>query len=296
VLASQPFYGIAPVRPPRSVHRVERSTESKRAWRLWIGLILLAFIVGIAIFAPSIAPYNPTTIDPSARLMAPGESHRFGTDMYGRDLFSRVLYGAQPSLMVAVGAVLLGLIPGVLLGLLAGSRRGLFDQFATQIMDAWIALPGVLVALVLVAMLGRSLTVLTIALGVSSIPTFYRVTRAETLRAYTALYVKAAESLGAHPSQILLRHILPNIAASLIVLVSVTVSRMLLATSGLSFIGLGAPPPSPEWGSLLAESRSHLHDAWWLIWFPGLAISLTTFAFYSIGNALRDRLFGGGQF
>jgi peptide/nickel transport system permease protein len=268
----------------------ERQPIHQYSWRLIVGAVLLAMIVGTAVLAPSIAPYDPLQLDPSARLMPPNAAHLFGTDMYGRDLFSRVLYGAQPSLTVAMGAVVIGLVPGVLLGLLVGSRRGVVDQVLTQIMDAWIALPGVLVALVLVAMLGRTLMVLTLALGISSIPTFYRITRAETLRACTALYVKAAESLGAHPRQILVRHVLPNIATSLIVLAAVTTSRMLLATSGLSFIGLGAPPPSPEWGSLLAESRSHLHDSWWLIWFPGAAISLTTFTFYWIGTSLRDRV------
>lgn len=257
--------------------------------RLLIGIVLLAVIVSAAIFAPNIAPYDAAHIDPSARLLPPSADHFFGTDSYGRDLFSRVLYGAQSSLSVAVGAVTLGLLPGVLLGLLAGSRRGLLDQSLTQIMDAWIALPGVLVALVMVAMLGRSLSVLTLALGISTIPTFYRITRVETMRTSTALYVEAARSLGAQQRHILLRHILPNISASLIVLAAVAVGRMLLATSGLSFIGLGAPPPSPEWGSLLAEGRAHLHDSGWLIWFPGAAISLTTFAFYLIGNSVRDR-------
>jgi ABC-type dipeptide/oligopeptide/nickel transport system permease subunit len=270
--------------------QIEQFFQPQRSWRLLIGSGLLALIIGVALFAPSIAPYDPIRIDPSVRLTPPSAEHPFGTDMYGRDLFSRVIYGAQPSLMVAVGAVVIGLIPGVLLGLFAGSRRGVVDQVLTQITDAWIALPGVLVALVMVAMLGRSLTVLTVALGISSIPTFYRVTRAETLRASAYLYVQAAESLGATSWHLLLRHILPNIASSLIVLAAVMISRMLLATSGLSFIGLGAPPPSPEWGSLLAESRSHLYESWWLIWFPGAAISLTTLVFYLIGNSLRDRL------
>jgi ABC-type dipeptide/oligopeptide/nickel transport system permease subunit len=288
-LASYPILVDIPT-PSRTRQQVIPTVRPTRDLRLWIGLGLLAIIIGVAVFAPSIAPYDPVKIDPSVRLIAPSADHLFGTDMYGRDLFSRMLYGAQPSLTVAVGAVLIGLVPGVMLGLIAGSRRGVVDQFLTQIMDAWIALPGVLVALVMVAMLGRSLLVLTLALAISTIPTFYRVTRAETLRASIMLYVKAAESLGATPQHILLRHILPNIASSLIVLAAVTISRMLLASSGLSFIGLGAPPPSPEWGSLLAESRSHLHDSGWLIWFPGMAIFLATFAFYSIGTTLRDRL------
>jgi ABC-type dipeptide/oligopeptide/nickel transport system permease subunit len=257
--------------------------------RLVFGTALIGLVVLASSLAPQIAPYDPSALNPSERLLAPSAEHFFGTDMFGRDLFSRIIYGAQPTLLVAVGAMLLGLLPGVTLGLLAGQKRSLFDQILTQIVDAWLALPGVLIALVMVAMLGRSLAVLLLALGISAIPTFFRIVRAETMRIYSEEYVEAAVSLGADSRGILLRHVLPNIKSSIIVLCAITVGRMLLATSALSFIGLGAPPPSPEWGSLLAEGRSYMYEHWWLMWFPGAAIALTTFGFYLLGNCLRDR-------
>lgn len=279
---------------PQLQYRGEQQTRKRlRLFRLPLrlifGAVLVMLVILVSSLAPHIAPYEPSALNPSERLLAPSADHLFGTDMFGRDLFSRIVYGAQPTLQVAIGAVLLGLLPGTALGLLAGQRRSLFDQIMTQIVDAWLALPGVLVALVMVAMLGRSLTVLMLALGISSIPTFYRIVRTETMRIYNEEYVEAAVSLGADTHGILLRHVLPNIASSIIVLVAITVGRMLLATSALSFIGLGAPPPSPEWGSLLAEGRNYMYEHWWLMWFPGAAIALTTFGFYLLGNCLRDQ-------
>lgn len=256
--------------------------------RLAVAIGLIILIAVAALFAPQIAPYDPIAIRPADRLLAPSSAHLLGTDMYGRDLFSRILYGAQPTLQVALGAVSVGAIPGITLGLLAGSKRSLFDQLLTQVIDAWIALPGVLVALVMVAAFGRSLTVLTLALGVSSIPTFYRVARAETMRVSSELFVEAAVSLGSSPNAVVFRHILPNVMPLLLTLGTLSIGRMLLATSALSFIGLGAPPPSPEWGGLLAEGRAHMETSWWLIWFPGVVIAVTTFAFFLLGNALRD--------
>lgn len=256
--------------------------------RLKLALGLLTVIVFTVLVARQVVPYDPLTINPSQRLLAPSQEHLFGTDMFGRDLFSRILYGAQPTFQVAFGAVVVGSVPGVLLGLLAGSKRGWFDQLLTQVIDAWIALPGILVALVMIAAFGRSLLILTVALGISSIPMFYRVVRAETMRVSAEPYVEAAVSLGAQQREILISHIFPNILPSLIALLTISIGRMLLATSALSFVGLGVPPPSPEWGGLLAEGRDHLESSWWLLWFPGTALAFTTFTFFLLGNALRD--------
>lgn len=253
------------------------------------GLFILMTIGVVALLAPQIAPYTVDGINAQNRLLSPSWSHLFGTDNYGRDLFSRIIVGSRVSLGVAVSAVLIGLIPGVLAGLMAGTYRGLWSALLTQAVDAWLALPGVLVALVMVAAFGRSLTVLVVALGISAFPMFYRLTRAETLRAASELYVEAAESLGASRPRILLQHILPNIASPIIVMVSLACGRMLLATSALSFIGLGVPPPTPEWGNLIAEGRDYMHTAWWLLWFPGLAIGITTLGFHLVGNSLIDR-------
>jgi len=260
--------------------------------RRLLGALIVLAVCLMALFAPQIVPGDPSQIDARSRLQAPTLEHPFGTDAFGRDLFRRVIYGAQPSLGVSVFAVVLGAFPGILLGMIAGRRDGWLDHILTQVMDAWIALPGVLLALLLAAALGRSLVVLTLALGIGTIPMFYRVARTETLRVRSALYVEAAVSLGADSWRITRCHVLPNIASSMIVLCTVMVGRMLLATSALSFIGLGAPPPSPEWGGLLAEGRTHMHEAWWLMWFPGLAIALTTFGFYLLGNSIRDQQAG----
>lgn len=283
VVVSQP-----PARPILQL-ALKRSPGAAFAPRLKFAAALLLLIGVLALVAPHIAPYDPAAISAGDRMRPPSFSHPFGTDMFGRDLFSRVLVGAQPTLLVAFGAVLIGAVPGLALGLLAGSKQNWFDQLLTQVVDAWIALPGVLVALVMSAAFGRSLPVVAVALGVSSIPMFYRVVRAETMRVAAEPFIEAAESLGADQRTVLMHHIFPNIAPSFLALFTIAIGRMLLATSALSFIGLGAPPPSPEWGSLLAEGRSHMDANWWLIWFPGLALALTTFAVFLLGNALRDR-------
>ena len=182
-MASQAAIPQLQYRPEQQARR--RSRLFRLPLPLIFGAVLVLLVILVSSLAPHIAPYEPSALNPSERLLAPSADHLFGTDMFGRDLFSRIVYGAQPTLQVAIGAVLLGLLPGTALGLLAGQRRSLFDQIMTQIVDAWLALPGVLVALVMVAMLGRSLTVLMLALGISSIPTFYRIVRTETMRIYS---------------------------------------------------------------------------------------------------------------
>lgn len=253
-------------------------------------LVLVGTVIGFALFAPKIMPYDPNMMSISERLQAPSAAHWLGTDAYGRDLFSRIVVGARDSLSVAVGAVLISLIPGVLIGMIAGLKRGWLEHITTQIMDAWLALPGLLLALVMAAAFGRSLHVLMFALGLASIPAFYRICRAETMRVANEEYVAASVACGAALPHLLMRHILPGVAPSLIVIATLRVGQMLLATSALGFIGLGAPPPTPEWGALLAEAREYMHMAWWLMWYPGLAIALTVFGFNLLGDRLRDWL------
>lgn len=276
--------------PQPSVQISVRRLSLNRFSRRWIitvtAICMIALAVGVA---PLLAPYNPVAINAADRAQAPSFAHLFGTDHFGRDLFSRVLVGAQPTLQVALGAVMIGALPGLILGLVAGTKRGIFDQIVTQISDAWIAVPGVMVALVMSAAFGRSLLILAIALGISSIPMFYRVLRAETMRVSAEPYVEAAISLGATHRGLLFRHIFPNVAPAFIALVTISLGRMLLATSALSFIGLGAPPPSSEWGSLLAEGRAYMDEHWWLIFFPGLTIALATYVVFLFGTALRDQ-------
>lgn len=250
-----------------------------------VGLLLLA-----AAFAPVLAPVPPDTIQPGLRLQAPSLAHPFGTDALGRDLLSRVLYGARTALSMIVPAVLLSAVPGVGLGLLAGYFRGWLDQVLSRVMDAWLSLPGLLLAVVLVARMGPSLTTTIIALGIVGIPGYYRMVRNGTLSACQAQYVEAAHALGLGHGRILLRHILPNLASPIIVLVTLRLGTVLLAGGGLSFIGLGVQPPTPEWGALLAAGRDTMDLAWWVALFPGLAITASVVGFNLLGDGLRDVL------
>ena len=257
---------------------------------LVVGGALVGLMVLAALLAPILAPAAPDAIAPALRLQPPSLAHPFGTDGLGRDLFSRVLYGAQTALQMAVPAVLLAALPGVSLGLLAGYYGGLLDQGLSRVMDAWLAFPGLLLAVVLVAQLGPSLGTTVIALGLVGIPGYYRLTRNGTLSARQTLYVEAARALGLRDGRILLRHILPNLASSLVVLVTLRLGTVILAGGALSFIGLGAQPPTPEWGSLLAAGRDSMDRAWWVALFPGLAITATVMGFNLLGDGLRDAL------
>ncbi len=254
------------------------------------GAVIVLALALVAALAPQLAPYDMARISPADRLQPPSWEHLFGTDAFGRDLFSRVLYGARLSLAVAVLAVAIAALPGILLGVLAGMYTGFLESLLTRLMDAWIAVPSLLLAVVMAAALGRSTLVLALALGLVGISTYYRQARAETLLVRGALYVEAARALGCPELHTLRHHVLPNVLPSLLVLVSLRIGAMLLAVSALGFIGLGAPPPEPEWGALMAEGRDYLRQAWWLTFFPGLAIALTTFGLNLLGDGLRDAL------
>lgn len=258
------------------------------------GTTVVGILVLAALLAPLLAPSAPDLVQPALRLQAPGPGHPFGTDTFGRDLFSRVLYGARLALAMSLGAVCLSAVPGTLLGLLAGYHRGRFEQIASRAMDTWLAFPGLLLAIVLVARMGPSLTATLVSLGIVGIPWYYRMARTGTLSARHLPYVEAAQSLGARPWRVLLRHILPNIGSSLIVLSTLRLGTVLLAAGGLSFIGLGAQPPTPEWGALLASGREYLDSAWWLAVFPGLALTFSVMGFNLLGDGLRDLLAAAG--
>lgn len=257
---------------------------------LLAGAALVGLLVLAALLAPVLSPAAPDQMQPAIRLQGPSMAHPFGTDHFGRDMFSRVLHGARIALQMSLLSVLLAALPGIWLGLLAGYHRGWGEQILSRVMDAWLAFPGLLLAIVLVARLGASLETTVIALGVVGIPSFYRMARSGTISARQLLYIEAARALGIGHGRILLRHILPNLASPLIVLVSLRAGTMLLAAGGLSFIGLGAQPPLPEWGALLAAGRDYLDSAWWLALFPGLAFTLSVMGFNLLGDGLRDAL------
>ncbi|GAB4563270.1 MAG: ABC transporter permease [Anaerolineae bacterium] len=252
-------------------------------------LLLLPLLIG-ALVSAFWTPYPPDQIQVGPRLAAPSPAHPFGTDEFGRDLLSRVMAGAGIAVRMALGGVAISAVIGTGLGLVAGYHGRWIDGLASRLMDAWLGFPGLLLAIVVVARLGPSLTNAVIALGVLEIPVFFRLVRGTTLSTKGALFVEAAQAVGCTNGRILLRHILPAIQSSLIVLCTVRMGILLLAGGSLSFIGLGAQPPTPEWGLLLASGRRFLNQAWWLSAFPGLAITLSVLGFNLLGDGLRDRL------
>lgn len=260
------------------------------SWHAWVGGVLFSVVVLAAVLAPLLAPYPPDQLLPGARLLPPGPAHLFGGDAFGRDLFSRVLFGAQIALRMSFLAVMLSAVPGIFLGLLAGYYRGWIDQVLSRLMDAWLALPGMLFAILIIACTGPSLDGAILALGLAGIPSYYRLTRATALSLVQAHYIEASRAMGAGGPWIIIRHILPNMLTSLVVLTSLRMGTMLLAGSGLSFVGLGAQPPDPEWGALLAEGREYLDVAPWVVFFPGAAITLTVCALNLLGDGIRDHV------
>jgi peptide/nickel transport system permease protein len=250
-------------------------------------LVIVAFVL-IALFAPVIAPYEPAAMTFTSIEVPPSPGHPFGTDDLGRDVFSRVVHGARISLQVGLIAVGIAMTTGSLLGLLAGFFGGWWDGVIMRAMDVMLAFPGILLALAIVAILGPGLFNTMIAVGVAAIPVYARTARASTLSVLELDYVVAARALGARWPRIAFRYVLPNIAAPIIVLATVGVATAILSAAGLSYLGLGAQPPTPEWGAMLSDARAYLRSAWWIATFPGLAIMLVVMGFNLLGDGLRD--------
>jgi glutathione transport system permease protein len=251
---------------------------------------VLLLIVLAAIFAPFIAPYDPTTPDYNNVLSGPSLLHLFGTDSYGRDVFSRVIWGGRISLSVGVISVALGGVVGVALGLFSGFVGGWVDGVIMRFCDVLFAFPGILLAIGVVAMLGPGVTNVIYAVAVFSVPVFARLVRGSTLALKQTVYVQAARSIGVSRIKLVMRHILPGTLPAVIVYVSLRIGTAILTAAALSFIGLGAQPPSPEWGAMLADGRNYLGVADQLTLFPGLAIFVTVLAFNLLGDGLRDAL------
>lgn len=268
--------------------RLSRPTLPRLRPKFWVGGGLIGCIALITLLAPWITPYDPAEMLVQSRMAPPSLAHPFGTDFFGRDLFSRVLHGGQITLRIAFGAVAIAGVVGVSLGALMGLLGRWPERVLTQVMDAWLALPGILLAVVMVAAFGRDEWVLLLALGISNIPAVYRLSRIETQRAASREYIEAAIAMGAGQKRLLWRYILPDICPTLSVVLALQAARLLVAVSSLSFIGLGAAPPSPEWGALLADGRQYMHSAWWLMVFPGLMIALSVYAINLFSDGLRD--------
>lgn len=253
-----------------------------------IGGTLFLVLVVIAIAAPAIAPYNPIEQDYGQTLRPPSREHLMGTDNFGRDIFSRVVYGAQISLQVGLISVGIASVIGIPLGLAAGYYGGWLDSAAMRLIDVMLAFPGILLAFVIVAVLGSSLTNLMIAIGIGSIPGFARLIRGSVLSTRELSYVEAARVIGCRDPRVIGLHILPNVASPIIVYSTLKVATAILAGASLSFLGLGVQRPTPEWGVMLADGRNFLQQQWWISAFPGLAIMVTTLAINLLGDGIRD--------
>jgi peptide/nickel transport system permease protein len=254
------------------------------------GAAVVLFFVAMAIFAPMISPYGPTATDWAAVRKPPSWAHWLGTDEIGRDVLSRVIFGARASLKAGVVSVLISLSLGVPIGLLSGYVGGFLDGLLMRIVDAMLACPFLILAIALAAFLGPNLTNAMIAIGISAMPAFIRLTRAQTLSTKVEDYVEAARAVGNPHIRIVLRHILPNILAPIMVQATLAIAAAIIAEASLSFLGLGQQPPDPSWGSMLNTAKNFLSQAPWMAWWPGLAIFVVVLSFNLLGDGLRDAL------
>ncbi len=250
----------------------------------------LAVLVLLLAVAPPLLPYNPLTMLPSRQFLPPGAQHLAGTDLFGRDVATRLIYGGRLTLGIGVLAVLIAALPGTALGLIAGYYGRWADRLITWLVDVMLAFPSILLALTIIAALGPGVRNVILAVGIAGIPNYTRLARGQVLSARRQPYVRAAITVGCTNLRILLRHILPNILGPMIVLATLDVGWAILNASALSFLGLGVQPPAPEWGAMLNEGRGYLRNAPWVSAAPGLAITLTVLAVNLLGDSLRDTL------
>jgi len=280
---------------------MKRNSEKRKLWRerfdiLWrnalakTGLVVIAIYLIVAFLGPFFVPFDPYQLDLPNTLKAPSVEHFFGTDEFGRDIFSRIIMGARISLFVGVATVVISFVLGTLLGAAAGYCGGKTDSIIMRIMDIKLSFPDILLAIVVVTILGPGLQNVVIAVGVQSTPMFARMIRSTVLSVKESDYVLAARGLGANNMRILFKHVLPNCMAPMIVLGTLRIGTAIITASGLSFLGLGAQPPIPEWGAMLASGRNYLRAASWVSTIPGLAIMMVVFGFNVLGDGLRDAM------
>jgi dipeptide transport system permease protein len=260
------------------------------------GLVIVCLVLLLAALANQIAPYAPDLTDNTVFLVPPAwqsggsAAHLLGTDAIGRDILSRLIFGARLSLLIGVAVVTLSIVSGTVLGLLAGYVRGVFEVAVMRLMDIILTLPSLLLAIVIVAILGPGLVNAMLAVAIVVLPHYVRITRAAVIAEASRDYVTAARMGGASHLRLMFSEILPNCTAPLIVQASLGISAAILDAAALGFLGLGAQPPSPEWGTMLADAREFVLRAWWVVTFPGLAILITVLAFNLLGDGLRDAL------
>ena len=273
--------------PIRRVGWLARAVEPRGAG---VGLVVLLLVTLMALTADVIAPYNPSQIQPVGILLAPSVAHPLGTDAIGRDVLSRIVYGARASLLAGVVSVAVALVLGVIVGLVAGYNGGWIDDLFMRMVDALYSFPALLLALAITAILGPGLTNVMLAIGIVFTPAFARLVRGQTLSVRERDFVTAARVTGAGPLRILGAHIWPNVTAPIIVQASLQIAAAIVIEAGLSFLGLGVQPPTPSWGSMLKEGYQYMEQAPWLAFAPGVAIFLTVLAFNLFGDGLRHAL------
>lgn len=282
---------IAPPGPARAPGQiawiVRRFLRNKAAVA---GLIVVGLFVLVAIFAPLLAPYDPIKTNWSEIRHAPSAAHWFGTDELGRDIFSRIIYGARASLMAGVISVVIAFVVGVPIGIVSGYVGGVFDTVVMRVIDAFLAIPFLIMAIALAAFLGPSLTNAMIAIGISTAPIFARLARGQTLVVKVEEYIEAAYSLGVRPMTILTRYIFVNAFPPLLVQSTLAIATAIIAEAALAFLGLGQQPPNASWGSMLNTARMALSQAPWMSIYPGVAIFLTVLGFNLLGDGLHDAL------
>ena len=277
---------LAPVQSPaRRALRIFLRTPSGV-----IGLVLLIVIVGCSLLAPHVAPYDPVAYMPVDRMQGPSAKHLLGTDLYGRDLLSRVIFGSRISLSVSSISIALALVFGGLFGALAGFYLRWVDTLIMRVTDIFLAFPAILLAIALLAFLGGGFWNLTLAIAVAYAAPFTRVVRAAVLRTQGTMYVEASTALGATDARLLWRHVLPNAAGPVLIEITLRLAYAILAEAALSFLGLGTQPPAPAWGQMIADGRPFLETNPWISIAPGLAIMVTVLGFNLLGDALRDAL------
>jgi peptide/nickel transport system permease protein len=272
------------------------TVSNARRWPLglWLPILVLVLFVLAAVFAPLIAPFDPNAQNLLARMKAPGTTSRafhylLGSDELGRDLLSRLVHGARVSLMVAFSAALLSGTVGVLLGMLAGYLRGWVEVLVMRVVDVFLSIPAILLAIITVAVLGPGLVNVVVVLALTRWPRYARVAYGQTLGIANAPYVRLATLMGASAPRILFRHVLPNIMGAVTVVATLEFGLMVLFEAGLSFLGLGVQPPTASWGAMLSTGRNYLANAWWIATFPGLCLFMLVLSINLIGDDLRDR-------
>jgi peptide/nickel transport system permease protein len=282
--------GAARKSPNQTVRNLRRFLIGNRL--NLFGLILVALFLFLSVFGSVIAPYDPTAKGDiiNAKLVGPSSDHILGTDEQGRDVFSRVLAGAKDSLIVAFVVLSVSVVVGVIVGAIAGFFGGIIDEILMRLTDMFLAFPALVLAIAIAATLGPSLRNTMLALATVFWPWYARLVRGQVLSIRERDYVDAARSIGLRNGRILGRHILPNAMSVVIIQLSLDVGYAILTTSSLSFVGLGAQPPSSEWGLMLSTARNYFRDAWWYITFPGIALTLTVFAFNILGDGIQDAL------